>query len=265
MTDIIRKVSNRTGYIILNKENNNALNSNDLKEINSALNIFYYDKNVDLIVIESKIDNCFCSGTDIEEIKEFDEAKAKIFSSAGQSLVKKIRTIKKTVLCKIDGICYGAGFEIALNSDIIFATEDSKFGFSEVNLGIIPGFGGSILFTRKIYETFVKYLVFTGNDISAKELFEKGIINKVCKNREELNEITNKFATDLGEKSIFALGLAKETINSGMDTNLQNALLIEQNAFTVAFSSNDKKEGMTAFIEKRKPVFRDRWEDIEKI
>lgn len=266
MKSIKGKIYDKAGFItISNTENNNALCSEEFKKIKYFLLKFNADKNVDLIVIESGLDNCFSSGSNIEELKDCDEARAKVFAATGQDLIRTIRNIKKTVLCKINGICYGAGFEIALSSDIIFATENSLFGFPEVNQGIIPGLGGTILFTRKIYETFVKYLVFTGSSVSAKELFDKGIVNKVCKDVEELDDRVRDFSNLISKRSVFALGLAKETINAGLETDLDKALLIEQNAFTVAFSSNDKREGMTAFIEKRKPVFTDRWEDIEDL
>lgn len=257
---------NNIGMISMeNFDTNNAIGTEMLHQMIRALDKFSKNKNVDIILICSQIDNIFSSGSDCCELQHLNEAEAKIFAMTGQRLIRKIKDIKKIVVAAVDGKAFGAGFEIALAADVLFATERSLFAFPEVSHGIIPGFGGTQLAARKIYETFVKYLVFTGDTVSTEGLNQKGFIAQSFSKKDTMIDGIHEFADKLSSKSMFALGLAKETINAGIEADLDKALLIEQNAFTVAFSSNDKIEGMTAFIEKRKPVFTDRWENFEEL
>ncbi len=266
MKTISSNIINNIAFIIFqDDETNNSISTKKILSIIKLLDKFSKDKRVDIIVFKSSVKNYFLSGYNYNELNNLNESDSKIFASTGQRLIKKIKELKKIVVSCIDGYSLGAGFEITLASDIILATKDSKFGFPEVNQGIIPGFGGTQLFTRKIYETFVKYLVFTGDNVSALELENKGIITRTFESNKEMDFFIESFAEKISNKSTFAIGLAKETINAGLEVDLNTALLLEQNAFTVAFSSNDKKEGMTAFIEKRRPEFTDRWEDFEDL
>lgn len=266
MTNINKTIQNKIGFITLqNESNKNALGTKELLLLIDILNKYSKDKSVNMIVIQSSISGYFSSGSDCCELQHLSGAEAKIFASTGQRLIRTIKELKKLVIVAIDGKALGAGFEITLAADVIFATTKSDFGFPEINRGIIPGFGGTQLAARKTYETFVKYLVFTGDSVSADELYSKGIISKIFDNVDEMSEHVDIFAEKISSKSLFALGLAKETINAGIEVDLNKALLIEQNAFTVAFSSQDKIEGMTAFVEKRKPQFKDRWEDFEDL
>ncbi|WP_022851061.1 enoyl-CoA hydratase/isomerase family protein [Limisalsivibrio acetivorans] len=219
------------------------------------------DRAVDVIVLKGR-EGRFCIGRPVEDLNDFGLKEARAYAVRGQRLIKGMRELKKPLISSIDGEAFGPGFEIALASDIILTTKGSSFAFPEVKLGIVPGFGGTQLFTRKIYETFVKYLVFTGDAVSAAEMRERGIVNRVFDTSEELRAYTDELAERMSKRSSFALGLAKETINAGIGMDLDKALLLEQNAFTFSFSSPDKKEGMGAFIEKRRPDFKVRWEDI---
>ncbi|MGA1845651.1 enoyl-CoA hydratase/isomerase family protein [Deferribacter abyssi] len=245
-------------------KNNPYLTTDNLKDLYQIISELEDDINIDVIAFSSDI-NSFCEGVSIEELINYNEAESKIFSFLGQRLIKRMRNLKKIIVSLIDGNVLGAGFELVLASDVIFATKRSLFGFPETNYGIIPGFGGTQLMSRKIYETFTKYLVFTGEKVTAKNLYEKGIITKLFDNKDEMIKSFDEFVEKLKERSVFAIGLAKEVINNGIEIDIDKALLLEQNAFTVAFASNDKKEGMSAFIEKRKPNFTDRWEEFKKL
>ena len=252
-------------YILLNGEKSeNRLTFDKLNKILNILKVAEKDKNVDIIVIKSEL-NYFSKGAPIKELLKYSETEAKIYSKLGQSIVKKIRDIKKPVIACVEGEALGGSFEIVLACDLILATKDARFGFNEVNFGIIPGFGGFMLVAKKVHETLSKYLIFTGENVSVSELMRFGIFADVYEDSAALENGLTKTLGKIKDKSMFAIGLSKETINNGLEMSFEQALLLEQNAFTVAFSSNDKKEGMTAFIEKRSPSFKDRWEDFEEL
>lgn len=232
-----------------------------LDGIYSALDKAESDKDVNIVVIKSAVEGVFSKGHDIARLEKMDHIEIKQYNLRGQRLVRMLRGMKKPVLAMVDGDCFGPAFEIILACDMVFATKRSRFGFNETAYGFIPGFGGTQLASRKIYETFVKYLVFTGEPVSAMELFNKGMISKVSDDREELTNYAIETARLLARRSSFAMGLAKETINNTVDMDFSKGLLLEQNAFTFSFSTFDKTEGTNAFLEKREPQFRDRWED----
>ncbi|MGE4496249.1 MAG: enoyl-CoA hydratase/isomerase family protein [Deferribacterales bacterium] len=250
-----QSVSGRAAIITLHKK------CTDPQALCRVLEEAEADRNVDFIRLKGT-DGSFSIGRSVSELGSFGEKEARVYAERGQRLVKTMRGLKKLIIAEVDGEAFGPGFEIALASDLIFATSSSKFAFPEVNLGIIPGFGGTQLAARKVYETFVKYLVFTGDAVTAEEMYAKGIINAVFADAALMYSHVDSLCANLSEKSNFILGLAKETVNSGIEMDFDKALLFEQNAFTFSFSCEDKREGMGAFIEKRKPVFRNRWEDL---
>jgi enoyl-CoA hydratase len=259
------EISKRAFFISLNsKSNENRLTVSMLNNIYSALEKGEKDKNIDVIVIKSELEY-FSKGAPIDELVKFNEAESKIYAKLGQNIIKKIREIKKPVIACVCGDTLGGSFEIVLACDLILATSDARFGFDEVNFGLIPGFGGSQIIAKKSHETLAKYLVFTGEKVDAEFLKRYGIFLSTYKDKNELELNLNLLLEKFESKSLFAIGLAKETINSGLEIDFNQALLIEQNAFTVAFASNDKVEGMSAFLEKRSPEFKDRWEDFEEI
>lgn len=259
------EISKRAFFISLNNESNeNRLNIKMLHQIYSAIEKGEMDKNIDVIVIKSELEY-FSKGAPIEELMKFNEAESKIYAKLGQNIIKKIREIKKPVIACVNGDTLGGSFEIVLACDLILATNDARFGFDEVNLGFIPGFGGSQLIAKKAHETLAKYLIFTGERVDADFLKRYGILLTVYKDKGEMELNLDLILENLKTKSLFAIGLAKETINNGLETDFTQALLIEQNAFAVAFASNDKFEGMSAFLDKRSPEFIDRWEDYEEI
>ena len=259
-------IEKNMGIISLdNLQTKNSLTIEMLENIKTAINTLEKNKNTDIIWLKSTINGYFSSGYNLEYIGGLNEPEAKFYSHKGSDIIKTIKNCKKIVCCSINGKALGGGFEIALACDLIFATRDSEFGFPEVNYGIIPGFGGTQLLNRKLYETFSKYLIFTGNLVTAQELYEKGILNEIFEKDSESCSQISKLAELVKKRSKFAIGLAKETINNGLEMPLEQALKFEQNAFMASFASNDKKEGMTAFREKRTPVFKDRWEDFESL
>ena len=244
-----------TAFIYLNnKLSLNSFNPETIHTLNKYFKILGSDKRVNVIVIKSMVKDVFSSGYDIRFLKGLTEIESKNFSRQGQNLIKAVYNIKKPTISIVDGQALGSGFELILASDFIFATAKSEFGFPEVNYGIIPGFGGLGISSRQLGESLTKYLAFTGENIDAAKLHNRGIVTRIFSTDNEMNNFLTDFIKTFSEKSLFAIGLIKETINKGIEIDLESALLIEQNAFSVAFSSEDKKEGMKAFLEKRKPT-----------
>jgi enoyl-CoA hydratase/carnithine racemase len=238
-----------------------TINSTDITALCSLLQNAESDREVDFIRLTSESGD-FSVGARIETLSAYDEKEARAYAVLGQKLIKTIRNLKKVVIAEVDGDAFGAGFEVALACDFIFATSRSRFGFPEINLGIVPAFGGSQLAARKTYETFAKYLLFTGEPVNSAELYSKGVINSVFADTASMKTHVDDLCKRLGAKSIFMMGLAKETLNNGIEMDFDKALLLEQNSFAFSFACEDKKEGMGAFIEKRKPQFKNRWEDL---
>ncbi len=232
-----------------------------LDGIYDALMLAEGDRSVNMVIIRSAVDGIFSKGHDIDRLQGLDHIETKHYNLRGQRLISMIRNMKKPVLALVDGDCFGPAFELILACDMVFATVKSRFGFNETAYGFMPGFGGTQLVARKTYETFVKFLVFTGEPVSAEELFGKGIVSRVLSDKSELEKNGVEMAVLMSKRSSFAVGLAKETINNTIDMELSKGLLLEQNAFTFSFSTYDKTEGTKAFVEKRDPQFKDRWED----
>jgi len=218
-------------------------------------------KDADIVVIASAQEGLFSRGHNIEKLDGLDHIEAKHYNLRGQRIIKLIRSMKKPVMMLVDGDCFGPAFELGLACDMLFATARSRFAFPETEHGFMPGFGGTQLANRKIFETFVKYLVFTGDSVTPEELFEKGIVTKIFADENDMKEKAYEFCELVSKRSSFAIGLAKETINNSVDMDFDKGLLLEQNAFTFSFSTFDKNEGTKAFIEKRDANFQDRWED----
>ncbi|MCD8554636.1 enoyl-CoA hydratase-related protein [Seleniivibrio sp.] len=227
----------------------------------TALDVAEGDRELNLAVIRSGQSGVFSKGHDIEKVSKADIAVVKQYNLMGQRLVSFIRNMKKPVLAAVDGDCFGPAFELILACDMVFATAKSRFGFNETEYGFVPGFGGTQLAARKAYETFAKYLVFTGEPVDAAELYGKGMVSKVLDGAESLEKAVTDMSVLMSKRSSFAVGLAKETINSTIDMDFAKGLLLEQNAFTFSFSTFDKTEGTSAFVEKREAKFKDRWED----
>lgn len=266
MNTVTTSFYKNTGIVTLNNpETENSIDIGLLENLTRSIKKLETNEQADLIWLKSGLNDIFSSGYDISYFEEKNEAESRYFAKAGAELVETIKGCKKIIICTVDGAALGGGFEIVLSCDLIFATERSQFGFPEVNYGVLPGFGGTQLLSRKIYETFTKYLIFTGNTVPASELFDKGIINKITKKPNSNEEEVFAMADIIKHRSKFALGLAKETVNNGLNMPLKQALLYEQNAFMASFASNDKNEGMTAFKQKRTPDFTDRWEDFETL
>lgn len=243
----------KVGVIQLNRPKNlNALNRKMVEEIVTQLESFDNDRNIRVIVIRGN-ERTFAAGADIEEMlheSPLDFELANPFATWD-----RIMLIQKPIIASVTGYALGGGFELALHCDLIIAAEDAKFGFPEVNLGVMPGAGGTQFLTRIIGKRKALEWIWFGEHKSAQEAEKLGIVNRIVA-PELIFEETMRFAAKLAEQPPIALRLIKEAVNKAEDVTLREGLILERKNFYLAFDSEDQKEGMTAFVEKRRPSFK---------
>lgn len=233
----------------------NALNNELLNEFSSALDEIVENEDIRVLILTGAGEKSFVAGADITELATFDALQAKYFSAKGQNAISKLQELPIPVIGAVNGFALGGGSEMSLACDFIYASENAKFGLPEITLGLIPGFGGSQRLPRLISINMAKEMIFTGKMLSATEARDIGLVNKVC-SPESLMEETLKTAKAIASKGKVSLREAKQAINNGMNADLQTGLNIECDAFALCMASEDAKEGTTAFLEKRKPVFK---------
>lgn len=231
----------------------NALNSKVHAEGIAALDRLRKDETVRVLVIKGAGEKSFIAGADISEFAaQTSVTQRNLFYE--KTLFNSLDTFPKPVIAMINGFCLGGGCELALACDIRLAGEKAKFGQPEINLGIIPGGGGTQRLTRLVGEGKSMEMILTGEMIDAKTAFEIGLVNHVFA-AEELEAKTMEMANKIAEKSPIALQLAKEAVKLASRSNLDEGLRREVDLFALCFSTKDKEEGVSAFLEKRKPVF----------
>lgn len=235
----------------------NALNLETLKEIDQVLEEVIENDEVKVAIITGAGDKAFVAGADIFEMKDMTPLKAKEYAVLGQKVFRKIELMKKPVIAAVNGYALGGGCELAMACDIRIASHNAKFGQPEVGLGIIPGFGGTQRLSRIVGMSKAKELIYTGDMINADEALRIGLISKLV-DQEKLLEEAHNIAKKIMSKGMIAVGLAKEAINIGANVDIETGMRYEANAFAVCFTTEDQKEGMAAFLEKRSPKFKDK-------
>ena len=230
----------------------NALNLDMMNDLIQPLKEFDRDPSIGCFVISSN-DSVFCAGADIKEMSEFScHAIGELDYFSDWQEFTQLRTPSIAV---VNGLALGGGFELALMCDMLYASEQAKFGLPEINLGVIPGMGGTQRLTKIIGKHKAMDMILTGRVLDASEAEQIGLVSRIFPHDELLTEtvtIAEKIA-QFGRSSIRA---AKETINQSQEMNLKDGLLFERRAFQALFSTHDQSEGMQAFIEKRAPKFR---------
>ena len=231
----------------------NALNSSILQELNLVLAQIEEDKTLRVVIFTGS-GRSFVAGADIKEMQNLDSLQAREYAELGLSTFRRVEELSIPVIAAVNGFALGGGCELALACEIRYASEKAKFGQPEVGLGITPGFGGTQRLSRVVGLSQAKEMIYTGKVIGAEEALAIGLVNKVF-TVETLEEETMKLAETIARQSKTAVEYAKVSINSGYDTTLANSFEYEKNLFSLCFSTSDQKEGMQAFIEKRKPQF----------
>ena len=254
--NIIYEVNEKIATITFNRPKAlNALNGALIGELSQALDEIAADENIRALVLTGAWDKSFVAGADITELARFNSLSAKAFAEKGHRIIHKLQQLPIVVIAAVNGFALGGGTEIAIACDFIYASENAKFGQPEINLGLIPGFGGTQRLPRLIGTNMAKELVFTGKMISAAEALQIGLANRVVP-PERLMEEVMKTAGQIASKGKVSLRAAKQAINRGMDVDLATGCSVEIDAFAISFASSDAKEGTTAFVEKRKAVFK---------
>jgi enoyl-CoA hydratase len=255
---IIYEKSEGIATITLNRpEALNAISKEVIDEVLQALEDVKNDENVRVVVLTGAGEKAFSAGADIKEMKDFNALKGRELSLRGERLCRALENLEKPVIAAINGYALGGGLEVAMACDLRIASERARMGQTEINIGLIPGWGGTQRLTRLIGRTKAKELIFTGKMIDAKTAEQLGIVNMVFP-AEEFREKVRQFAKELTFKAPVALKVAKELINKGADMSLDSAIALEREGIGVVSSTEDLQEGVSAFAEKRKPMFKGR-------
>jgi enoyl-CoA hydratase len=253
---ILFEVQNQIATITFNRPSVlNALNTELIDELYSAFDSVSGNEDIRVIVLTGNGPKSFMAGADITELAKASPLQAKALTERVHALLLKLEALSQPVIAAVNGFALGAGCEMALACDFIYASETAKFGMPEITLGLIPGYGGTQRLPRLIGKNQAKEMVFTGKFISAAEAEVLGIANRVLA-PEALMEEVMKTAAVIAEKSRVALRAAKQSIDQGANTDLRTGIGIEINNFALAIGSLDAKEGLNAFLEKRKAEFK---------
>ena len=253
---IIYEKSDGIATITLNRpEALNAFSKEVVSEVLEALEDARKDDNVRVIVLTGAGEKAFSAGADIKAMMGMNALKARDLSLMGEGLCRALESLEKPVIAALNGFALGGGLEVAMACDLRIASENARVGQTEINIGLIPGWGGTQRLTRLVGRTKAKELVFTGRMIDAKTAEQLGILNMVVP-ADKFRETVRQFALDLAAKAPVALRVAKVLIDKGAEIGLDSALALEREGFGVVASTEDLQEGVRAFTEKRKPLFK---------
>ena len=230
----------------------NALISELMRELVQALEDLDKDQSVYVVILTGD-ERAFAAGADLKEMSE--ATPVSLMLGRRFELWDRIRKVSKPIIAAVSGYCLGGGNELVMNCDIIIASETASFGQPEVNVGIMPGAGGTQRLTRAVGKQKAMEMILTGKPISADEAYRIGLVNRVVP-VESLMDEAKKMANDIASKPPISVRAAKEAILRAQDTTLEVGLDFERKAFYTLFATEDGKEGMNAFLEKRKPVFK---------
>ncbi|HHW06470.1 MAG TPA: crotonase [Clostridia bacterium] len=232
----------------------NALNEETLRELEAALDEIAADREIRVVIITGAGEKAFVAGADIAFMQNLTPLEAKRFARLGQTVFSKIENLPQPVIAAINGYALGGGCELAMACDIRVASTRAKLGQPEVNLGLIPGFGGTQRLTRLVNPGIAKEILFTADTYDAEAAKQMGLVNHVVP-PEELMQFCKDMAARIAAKGPVAVQLCKEAVNDGLEMDLEKALIHEADLFGLVFATRDRAEGIAAFLAKRKPEF----------
>lgn len=254
-TTLLTELNNGIFTITINRPDKlNALNQTVLMELDDALKNIYEDKKIKAVIITGAGEKAFVAGADIAEFISIKDDEGASLAKKGQDIFLKIENCPKPFVAAVNGFALGGGCELAMACHFRLASENAKFGQPEVNLGLIPGYGGTQRLTMLVGKGKAMELMMSGSIIDAAEAKNIGLVNYVVSS-ETLLERTNELLNTINSKSPFAVSKVIAAVNAFYQQDV-NGFEEEQKLFGETFASNDKKEGTAAFIEKRKPVFK---------
>ena len=233
----------------------NALTSEVMAELSKAFDTLEKNKNVRAAIITGAGEKCFVAGADINQFPQLDGESGAEMVRAGKKIFNKIDNLSIPVICAVNGLALGGGCELVLACDIRVVSENAKFGFPEVGLGIIPGYGGTQRLPRLVGIGKAKELICSGESISAKEAYRLGLVERLVPAGEALQQAL-ELAKTIVKRGPLAVSKAKQVINQGVEMTLQEGLDLETQLSGELFGTDDKNEGAKAFFEKRAPIFK---------
>src|SRR4030042_1591078 len=253
--NILVEKKDNNGLIKINRPNNlNALNKDTILELTKGIEDLEKDKNIKVVILTGE-GKAFIAGADIKQMKEMNPSEAKKFAEMGHNLLMNIEKSRLPFIAAINGYALGGGCEVMMACDICIAAASAKIGQPEINLGIHPGFGGTQRLPRLVGRMKAKELLLTGDNIDAIEAYRIRLVNKVVADDKLMEEAEN-IAGKIAAKSTIQTAFIKTLVNKGMDVDLNRACTLEISYFSKSFETDDQKEGMNAFLEKRKPSFK---------
>lgn len=255
--DVLYEAADGVATITINRPAKyNALNTTVVTTLRELFKKAEEDSSVRSVILTGAGEKAFAAGADITEFKGKDSKTVRPLAENGQDLCKYIESMSKPVIASVNGFALGGGCEIAMSCDIRYASKNAKFGQPEINLGLIPGFGGTVRLARLVGLGMAKELVFSGDQIRSDEALRIGLVNKVFETVEELRAGTLELATKLVTKPGIAMNLAKQSLNNTWSTPLKDNLKFEVDVFCQTFDTEDKVEGVDAFLNKREAEFK---------
>ena len=233
----------------------NALDQHTLEELETSIRELEQDPATHCVVLTGAGEKAFVAGADIAAMRRMSPLEGRRFSRQGQAVLRRLEQLPIPAIAAVNGFALGGGLELALACDFIVAATTARFGQPEINLGIIPGFGGTQRLSRRVGVGRARELIYSGEMIDATEALRIGLVNRIVE-PDRLSADVETLAATLAEKAPVAIQQAKAVINVGADVDLENACRYESEAFTVTFGSEDAGEGMQAFLEKRDATFK---------
>jgi len=255
--DVVLNKHGPLAYLTINREKvYNALDSAIMERLEKIFLELEHDEAVMVVGITGAGHKAFVSGADVGEIKEAGDTRTNLIKK-GQEVFSKIRNSSKVVIAAVNGYALGGGCELAMSCDIRIASDNAKFGLTETKLGLMPGYGGTQLLPRLVGMGAAKYLIFSGEMITAREAYRLGLVEKVC-NSETLMEEVDELAKKISSNGHFAVKACKRAMNVGTQLSLDDALRLEIEIYDKVARSADAEKGIAAFLEKRAPTFKAR-------
>lgn len=246
--NILVRTEGRVGIVQLNRPKAmNALDTPTMLEVNEALAAFDADDSIGCLVLTGS-EKAFAAGADIKQMAEASVVQQ--LNMVFLDLWDRLQSVTKPIIAAVSGWCLGGGCELAMVCDMIVASESARFGQPEINLGIIPGAGGTQRLTRAVGKAVAMEMVLANRHLTAQEALGYGLVNRVAPTDQYLDEAI-KLATDIASKAPVAVQVGKEAVNKAFETTLAEGIYLERRLFTMLFGTEDQKEGMAAFIAKR--------------
>ena len=251
---LLSEIENHVAIVTINRPPVNPLNTQVFQELSQLFDELDANDDVRVIVLTGSGEKAFVAGADINEMAGLDLVGVNKMNKVSRNVFTKIENVNKPVIAAINGLALGGGLELALSCDLRISSDRAKFAFPEVGLGIIPGGGGTQRLQKIVGQGLAKELIYFGDMFNAERALELHIVNKVVPANEVLST-AKEWAERLAQKPPVALQMVKISVTQGSNTDLESGLILESTCFASAFSTEDRKEGLQAFVEKRQPVY----------